>query len=265
MTPVHVFWDRRAPDLGDALSPLVVAHLSGRPVEWAPCEAADLYAAGSLMSVIAEAHGGPRAPRPAIWGTGCRGPTRRDFLDHVEVALLRGPVTAALLERTDRAFGDPGLLAAEAVGGLPAREDRVGVVPHPTKRRDPALAALADAEPRIEVIDPARADAAEAVRRIAGCAYVLSSSLHGLVLADACGVPNTWLEPWGTHEHAALAFHDYAASVGRALGPPVAVGEIRAHVARPLPHALRNGAAVTEAQHALRESFPARLRAPAAA
>lgn len=265
MTSIRLFWYRREPNFGDALSPLVVAHVSGRTVEWAPREQAELFACGSLMTMIANGHGGPREPRPAIWGAGCMGPVDRDFLDHVEVALLRGPITAALLERRDTRFGDPGLLAPEAVGGLPAREDKIGVVPHLTRRADPALAALADAEPRIELIDPATEDAAGVVRRIASCAYVLSSSLHGLVVADACGVPNAWLEPWGNHGHAALKFHDYAASVGRALGAPLAVSDIPARIAGPLPHAIRNGAAITEAQHALRESFPARLRATSAA
>jgi hypothetical protein len=180
------------------------------------------------------------------------------------VALLRGPITAALLERADTRFGDPGLLAAEAVGSLPARDDKVGLVPHLTKRDDPALAALAAAEPRVEVIDPA-GEPADVVRRIAACAYVLSSSLHGLVVADACGVPNHRLEPWGQHAHAALKFHDYAAGVGRALGAPLAVSDIPARIARPLPHAIRNAAAITEAQHALRETFPARLRVERAA
>ena len=261
MRPLKLFWYRHEANFGDALSPLVVAYVAGRPVEWAPRETAELYAAGSLMRMIANGHGGPRAPKPVIWGSGCMGPVDRAFLSQVEIALLRGPITATLLERRDTVFGDPGLLAAEAVGALPARDDLVGIVPHLTKRTDPALAALAEAEPRVRIIDPATADAESVVRAIAACSYILSSSLHGLIVADACGVPNQWLEPWGNHGHAALKFHDYAASVGRTLGTPVAVGDIAAHIARPLPHAIGYGAGVTEAQHALRESFPTRLTA----
>ena len=264
MTPIRLFWYRREANFGDALSPVVVGHVSGRPVEWTPKDAAELFACGSLMRMVAAGVETARAPRPVVWGSGCMGPVGCGFLDLVDVALVRGPVTAALLERADTRFGDPGLLAAEAVGDLPARQDKVGIVPHLTKRNDPALAALAAAEPRIEVIDPT-GEPADVVRRIASCAYVLSSSLHGLVVADACGVPNEWLEPWGQHAHAALKFHDYAASVGRALGAPLAVADIPAHIARPLPQAIRNGAAVTEAQHALRETFPPRLRAAQAA
>ncbi len=264
MTPIRLFWYRHEANFGDALSALVVRHISGRPVAWASKGDAELFACGSLMRMVAAGVEAPREPRPVVWGTGCMGPVERGFLDRVDVALLRGPVTAALLERADTRFGDPGLLAAEAVGGLPARQDRVGVVPHLTKRGDPALAALAAAEPRVEVIDPA-GEPVEVVRRIARCAYVLSSSLHGLVVADACGVPSDWLEPWGQHAHAALKFHDYAASVGRALGAPLSVADIPARINRPLPHAIRGGAGITEAQHALRETFPARLRAAQAA
>ncbi len=266
MKPLKLFWYRREANFGDALSPLVVAHVAGRRVEWAPREEAELFAVGSLMTMIANTPRETPAPRPVIWGSGCMGPVRDlAFLRDVDVALLRGPVTSALLERRDTTFGDPGLLVTDVFGTLPDRQEKIGIVPHLTKREDPALEAVVAADPRLTLIDPATRDASAVVHRIAECAYVLSSSLHGLVVADACGVPNTWLEPWGNHGFAALKFQDYAASVGRTLGAPVKVTAIQAHLGGRLPELVSYSAGIAEAQHVLRASFPQELRAPRAA
>jgi hypothetical protein len=261
--PIKLFWYRREPNFGDALSPLVVAHLAGRPVVWAHRGECELYAAGSLMTMIANAHAVPRPGgfRPLVWGSGMMAPVATQFLPNVRLALVRGPITATLLGVRFDGHGDPGLLTPEVLGPAPARQDRIGVVPHLSKRGDPALKAALAADPRLTLIDVTAPDPLEVVRQIAACGYVFSSCLHGLVVADAFGVPNTWLDPSGNHGAAALKFYDYAASVGRALPAPVDAGGIGAAIRAGLPETIGHGAGVQACQQALRESFPAELRA----
>ncbi|SNS74797.1 polysaccharide pyruvyl transferase family protein [Tropicimonas sediminicola] len=261
--PIKLFWYRKEPNFGDALSPLVVAHLAGRPVAWAHRGECELYAAGSLMTMIANAHAEPRhdGSRPVIWGSGMMAPVSSGFLANVRLALLRGPITATLLGQRAEGYGDPGLLAPEVLGEAPQRQDRIGVVPHLSKRGDPALvAALAD-DPRLVLIDVTAEDPLNVVRQIASCAYVFASSLHGMIVADAFGVPNTWLDPSGNHGAAALKFYDYAASVGRALPAPLSVDEIGAAIRAGLPETIGHAAGVSACRQALVEAFPAELRA----
>ncbi len=258
--PLRLFWWKGVPNFGDALSALVVAHVSGREVAHAGPMGCELLAIGSLIQVMRRKYQtAPRdGRRPVIWGAGLLHPVPRDFLAHVDVALLRGPVTAALLGVDTRRFGDPGLLADRVIGPAPERQDRIALVPHHSMKEDPALRLLAAEEPAIDLIDPGT-DTVEVCRRIASARHVIAASLHGLIVADAFGVPSTWLVP-GEQNH--LKYHDYAASVGRAMVNPILIEEIPALLGR-----LRDGdriehaEGVARAREDLLTTFPAQLRA----
>ena len=88
---------------------------------------------------------------------------------------------------------------------------------------------------------------------------MISASLHGLIVADACGVPSTWLRP-GDQGH--LKFYDYAASVGRPTGVPIELDEIPA-LLRGLKDAGAPGwsEGIDRARSDLLNHFPASLRA----
>jgi pyruvyltransferase len=47
------------------------------------------------------------------------------------------------------------------------------------------------------------------VREITSCEFILSSSLHGLVVADSYGIPNQWVEPAAEDIHNTFKFYDY--------------------------------------------------------
>ncbi len=257
--PLRVFWWKGAANFGDALSADVVAHVSGRAVVHAGPGKCDLFAAGSILQVARRNLKQPRKDgvQPWIWGAGLLHPVTAGFLARTRVALLRGPVTAALLGIEAQAYGDPGLLASEVYGGGEARHDRIGVVVHHAHGDDPELADLLAREPALELIDVS-AEAGEVCRRIAACRHVIASSLHGLIVADAYGVPSTWLAPRG---QSWLKYIDYAASVGRDMAAPIAVPDIPGLLRNlndaPLPHAR----GIARARAALKHSFPAPLRA----
>ena len=103
-------------------------------------------------------------------------------------------------------------------------------------------------------------DAHAVVREIASCAHVISQSLHGLITADAYGIPNTWLDPMGIHGAAMLKFHDYAAGIGRALGTPIEPLQIEAASRDAATGALPYAVGVSEAKEALYTSFPNGLK-----
>ena len=71
---LKLFWSRgRERNAGDWYSPLIVARLSGRDVEYAPPHRCDLVAVGSVLRRLNKSHRLHRlglSRRLDIWGTG---------------------------------------------------------------------------------------------------------------------------------------------------------------------------------------------------
>jgi hypothetical protein len=79
----------------------------------------------------------------------------------------------------------------------------------------PEVARLAAGTPGSVVI-PVTIDPLESLRMIAGCEFIASSSLHGLIAADALGIPNWRLSFSAGITGGDYKFRDYAMGVGRA-------------------------------------------------
>lgn len=219
---IRLFWWKGEPNFGDALSPLIVGAVSGRAVRHGGAAECDMLALGSLVQVMRKHYTEPAAQRPVIWGAGLLNPVPRDFVANIDIALLRGPISAALLGVQAQAFGDPGLLAPGLLKARPPRHDKIAIIPHHSIADDAALLALVHDNPVLEMIRPEQ-DPIDVCHRIASSRHVISASLHGLVLADAFSVPSTWLTP-GAQSH--LKYYDYAASIGRPLTMPVTLGAL---------------------------------------
>jgi hypothetical protein len=251
-----------AANFGDTLSHRVVEVVSGREVVHSRPRKADLFAIGSLMHIAAKQFTGfTRKVPPILWGTGVLNPFfKRDFLRNLDIRILRGPVGAAIAKVPMRAFGDPGLFAPEAIGTAPPREDRIVVIPHHSQMEEGAFDAMVARDARLTLVDP-RQPPEIVCAEIASAAHVFSASLHGLIVADAYGVANTWIDPG---KQGLMKYHDYAASVGRYLPHPMEIDEVPALAARaatgPLPYA----EGITRSRAALLAHFPAELKADTA-
>ncbi|MFC4215147.1 polysaccharide pyruvyl transferase family protein [Pseudophaeobacter arcticus] len=261
IAPLRLFWWKAVPNFGDVLSSLVVAHLSGRDVVHCGPGKADLFAIGSILQIARRKYSEAKtyAQKPEIWGAGLlHAVSSLDFLSNVNIALLRGPITASLLGVKTQRFGDPGLLVADVFAPASSKTHRIGLVPHHSQMEDPQIQALANSSEEILLIDP-RQDPATVCRQISACGHIYAASLHGLITADAYGVASTWVAP-GDQGH--LKYYDYAASIGRVLISPLAWEQIPGHARNTdQPAELTYGAGIARAQADLRNSFPARLRA----
>ena len=257
-TPLRLHWWKAEPNFGDALSPLILLHMAGREVKHASPKAAEVFAIGSLMQVVKRNYDEANpALRPVIWGTGLLHTIQAiGFIQHIDVALLRGPVTAAILGVDHNRFGDPGLLVHEALPFKGTRTDRIGIVPHHTLLAEPELLALVASDPKYMLIDP-RKDPTTVCHEIASCAHVYASSLHALIVADAYGVSNTWLAPKGQSR---LKYLDYAASVGRTdMKAPTTFADV---TIRGADHITYQGG-IDVCRAALYATFPSHLKAKA--
>lgn len=255
---LKLYWWNAKPNFGDELSRLVTAHAAGREVVHAEPRHAEIFALGSIMQFVRRCFRGKGfgVERPVIWGTGMMRPIGVDFVEAVDVAVLRGPITASLLGVKTEKYGDPGLLTAEALGDVPERSDKIGLILHHSQLGDARVRAALAKEPRLHYID-VQASAADVCREIATCAHVISSSLHGLIVADSYGIPNTWLDPM---KHARLKYYDYAAAVERALPLPLGHDDILEVLPKLPTGALGYMDGIAKAKETLMTEFPARLR-----
>jgi hypothetical protein len=220
--PLALHWSRSKPNFGDALSPLLCERVSGRPVVWAPVERCDLLAIGSLLQRLPER---PWSRRVHVWGSGfidaepCHR-SRHHFhavRGHASAAIISGSSGAGVggVEiGADIALGDPGLLVDLLVPDrAPSKRYRCLVVPHYKDRGHPAIAAAIDGVDHVEVAD-VFAPPLETLEQIRAAEWVLSSSLHGLIAADALGVPSVWISLSQGLRGGDFKFRDYYSVFG---------------------------------------------------
>ena len=216
--PIRLYWwsDFAMTDhnIGDGLSPLIVELVGKRDVVWASPEECEMAAIGSIAEVILEA----RRNSPIVtWGSGFigDGPTLRHT--PLEVAALRGPKSAARLGLDgDVPLGDPGLLASLLMRRRPATRRAVGIVPHYADLDLPIIEAWTSTPGT--VISP-RLPVMEFLEAVASCELILSSSLHGLIVADSLGVANHWTRLSGRLTGHSFKFRDYLRCLGRSEEP----------------------------------------------
>ena len=198
-----VYWWDGHPNFGDALTPWVLARYGITAVH-TPLSQARAVGIGSLVDQL------PGDFEGVIWGSG--------LLHEVETRLpqaralaVRGPLTRDLLGLDEgTVLGDPGLLVGRHFSRS-ARRWRLGVVPHGLHHANPALERLVR-HTSVRTID-VRATPSVVMGQIARCGAILTTSLHGLIVADALGIPAVWtqLEPalWGGD----FKFRDYESVV----------------------------------------------------
>lgn len=151
----------------------------------------------------------------AVWGSGINGkiPEDRHRFRDLDVRAVRGPLTRRFLAdrgiRVPEVYGDPALLMPRffppaLVGTGPRRA--FAVVPHFNESPD-KYAAYRD-----HLVLPTSKPVAF-VRALLGADLVVSSSLHGVILAEAYGIPAVYLDS-GNGEHR-FKYDDYYHGTGR--------------------------------------------------
>ena len=195
---IKLFWWRGAGEtdttkcnFGDYLSPKIVEMLSGKKVTFAPPETADMIAIGSILSRERKAKRFLLKRRLHIWGSGTDS-VHRQFSGRHYYHAVRGFKTLDQIKNLNSlpALGDPGLLANLWWGERrrPTKKFRIGLVPHFIDHGDIRIRELLSMYDMhfINVLDPVDV----VINEILQCDFILSSSMHGLIVADSFGIPN---------------------------------------------------------------------------
>ena len=161
-----------------------------------------------------------------IWGSGIVYPGRELSAKPKKVLAVRGPLTRQyLLERgidCPEIYGDPALLFPRYYQPTVQKKYRLGIIPHFRDKKNPLIEKL-EQNPSVKIIDVENIQPwHQFIDDICSCDFIASSSLHGLIIADAYNIPNLWIElPNG--ESKRFAFQDYLQSVSREIHEPMMI------------------------------------------
>ena len=212
--PIPTYWWSAERNFGDILSAVVVGHVSrGDPVLVSKRYQGKLLAAGSITHRLARGDW--------VWGAGSISDEPITPPPDVRFHAVRGPLTRRTLRaEVPEIYGDPITLLPRIYSVAQTKRYRVGIVPH-----------LVDI-PAVDVDDPSitkidvRCDWQAVVDHIVACDVILSSSLHGLIVAEAYGIPAVWVTITGKVKGGGFKFRDYYLSTHREPTVPMPWAEV---------------------------------------
>lgn len=208
-------WCFSLKNFGDALTPAIFRHY-GVPFELVDnFEEADLLGIGSNLDRVRSDH------HPiVVWSSGYMYPKTRpiSYREQIRFLGVRGEHTAALVKParpSQLPIGDGGLLVRNLVRTCHTEKKYdLGIIPHMSDVASMRRNGM-DSWPGTKIID-VLAPINQVLNDIAACRRIASSSLHGIITADAFGIPNCQLIFSGGRELEGDGFkyEDYSSALG---------------------------------------------------
>jgi hypothetical protein len=157
-----------------------------------------------------------------VWGSGFispESPKEEIFKRKMEFSAVRGELTLKRVNKIlngavgEIPLGDPGLLSSYLVDAPYKKKFRVGIVPHYIDQKDPIVPQVMGNLRNATVIDVCE-DPLETVKKISECELVISSAMHGLIVADSLSIPNIRIKISDQLIGGDYKFRDYYSAYG---------------------------------------------------
>jgi len=223
------FLDDLNNNVGDTLSKPILEHF-GIPVELCGRkETGKLLAVGSVMSALRR--------NDFVWGTGCIRNKKIVARPGVKFLAVRGPRTRALISNAvvPEVYGDPALLLPLIYNPKIEKKYKVGILPHYVDKK---IAPVKEGEHFIDI----QTNWKNVIDEILSCEKIISSSLHGIIIAEAYGIPAVWSKYSDNIIGGEFKFQDYFLGTGRAeqkyftdIEPIKNLAEIQENLIKALP------------------------------
>lgn len=204
---------------GDKINPWFIESLSGKPV----VHANDVFNLPGIRIFVCIGSVVGQIPNSGstfyIWGPGMLQESsllmdgKRKFLG------VRGPKTHHALRRQgwdvdsiEGCYGDPALLLPRLYTPVgKGKEYRLGIIPHYLDKNNPCWTEFKGSG--VLFIDVFEREL-EFIEQVCQCQNIVSTSLHGLICADAYGVPSAWIAVDDRSVDKDFKFVDYYSSLG---------------------------------------------------
>lgn len=222
MEKINLCWarlgaERNFVNFGDALSPIIVAGLSNMKVRYIDQDI-NYYSKLSAIGTIGQ---NLKNGESDVWGSGFDATINPDSREvkryhlpsntHLNVLATRGRFSELLLNSqgvsTQGVYGDPGWFAKYLVPEDVDKKYELGIIVHISELEKQALDSVTkeaykrylisgDLKKEIKVINTYAKDSIDGVlnkiREIKSCKRILSTSLHGLIMAEMFDIPSAW-------------------------------------------------------------------------
>lgn len=175
MTPA---WWYISNNFGDNLNHYLIGAITGKPVIYTQRNRPHNIVCGSILHEANE--------WSTVWGAGFGNEGQRLGTKYADVRMVRGELSREILG-IDCVVGDPALLLPRYYGADLIERNKLGIIPHYTQYEE-----MLRLYPDASIIDPFLPPI-HFIAEVASCRAIVSSSLHGLIVADAYGIPNSWL------------------------------------------------------------------------
>ena len=104
---------------------------------------------------------------------------------------------------------------------------KIGIIPHFYDEDNEVIQNFIKANPSAVMISMKHFERWEdVIDAIASCEMIISSSLHGIIVSDAYGVPNVWVEFSEKVIGKGFKFQDHFAAVKRTVSAPLQIKEV---------------------------------------
>ncbi len=213
--PQNLYYWRDMPNFGDALNPILLRYLK-IPYKLTYSGEASLICIGSILEHVQNEHDGAELK---VFGSGFLWPPSNNddkwLRPNTHFIAVRGKETRARLQEMtgqsleDTVLGDPGLLVARMFPFVECHgKYDLGVICHWKDKNSDTLKNICLNKCSLKFIDVFQAPE-QFVQDVSSCKFILSSALHGLICADALGVPNRHLILGNEVEGGSYKIRDY--------------------------------------------------------
>lgn len=208
-------------NFGDIINPYVIEGLTGAPPKFTH-GTKRLIAIGSIIKFA-------RAGT-TVWGAGS--PRRDDVLNaEADYRAVRGPLTRQVVldngGSVEEVYGDAAWFLPKIYHPHVEKTHKLGVILHVVHEES-----APPVDPDVKLIDLKRVGREEIeafIRDLLSCESVISTSLHGVIMAHAYGIPVRWAEAPSSSKQIhgdGLKFEDYFQSVGRSAPEPLNISAL---------------------------------------
>lgn len=174
----------RVHNFGDLFSRDLLNHLGYKLIHTADYKKSHLALTGSILQMYHQDYSG------YIMGSGFIHERFDRSNNQWKIKIIRGPLSKKQSGcKHDCLYGDPGIMASVIYPKVNKKTYRLGILPHCVDYDFVKTLQFGD---NVKIIS-ARQSAAHVARDIQQCEYIASSSLHGLIFADAFSIPNIHL------------------------------------------------------------------------